>query len=181
MIHKHHIIPLHAGGPDDPSNIIELTVEEHANAHKELYEKYDNEYDRIAYLGLSGQINMSEAKRLAQLEGRKRGGDIARANRNANGTSIGDWNRLTGNVKNISTEESCKKGGHLAGTLLVESGKWDQIRSLGSIAGGKVAMKILNGQKCKCLECELISTPAGIGNHQKATGHKGKEKLNASN
>ena len=39
--HKHHIIPKHMGGTDDPSNLIELTVEEHAEAHKILFEKYD--------------------------------------------------------------------------------------------------------------------------------------------
>ena len=38
--HRHHIIPRHAGGTDDPSNIIELSVEEHAEAHRILYEQY---------------------------------------------------------------------------------------------------------------------------------------------
>jgi DNA modification methylase len=38
--HKHHIIPKHQGGSDDPSNLVELTVEEHALAHKLLYEQY---------------------------------------------------------------------------------------------------------------------------------------------
>lgn len=60
MIHRHHIIPRHMGGTDDPDNIIELTVEEHALAHKELYEKYGKEEDRIAWLGLSGQIGKEE-------------------------------------------------------------------------------------------------------------------------
>ena len=40
MKHKHHIIPKHMGGTDDPSNLIELSVEEHAEAHKVLFEKY---------------------------------------------------------------------------------------------------------------------------------------------
>ena len=39
MKHKHHIIPKHMGGTDDESNIIELTIEEHAEAHKKLYEE----------------------------------------------------------------------------------------------------------------------------------------------
>lgn len=42
------------GGSDDPSNIVRLTIEEHVQAHKELYEKHGNEYDRIAFLALSG-------------------------------------------------------------------------------------------------------------------------------
>ena len=40
MKHKHHIVPKHMGGSDDPSNLIELTREEHALAHKILYEQY---------------------------------------------------------------------------------------------------------------------------------------------
>jgi len=35
MKHKHHIVPKHMGGSDDPSNLIELTIEEHAEAHME--------------------------------------------------------------------------------------------------------------------------------------------------
>lgn len=45
------------GGTDDPSNIIELTVEEHAEAHKLLYEQYGRKEDLCAWKGLSGQWN----------------------------------------------------------------------------------------------------------------------------
>ena len=58
--HKHHIIPKHMGGSNDSSNLIELSVEEHANAHKILYELYGKEEDRWAWLGLSKQISKLE-------------------------------------------------------------------------------------------------------------------------
>ena len=58
--HKHHIIPKHAGGSDDPSNLIELTVEEHAEAHRVLFEKYGRWEDEVAWKGLSGQIDKAE-------------------------------------------------------------------------------------------------------------------------
>jgi hypothetical protein len=55
MKHIHHIIPKHMGGTDDPSNLIELTVAEHAQAHKELYEQYGKTEDLCAYYMLSGK------------------------------------------------------------------------------------------------------------------------------
>jgi len=58
--HKHHIIPRHAGGTDDPSNLVELTVEEHAEAHRVLYEKYGRWQDELAWKGLSGMIGKEE-------------------------------------------------------------------------------------------------------------------------
>lgn len=48
------------GGSDDPSNIIELTVEEHAEAHRLLYEKYGRWQDQVAWKALSGMIGKEE-------------------------------------------------------------------------------------------------------------------------
>lgn len=61
--HKHHIIPKHMGGGNEPENLIELTVEEHAEAHRVLYEKYGNWQDYIAWKALSGQITSDELRR----------------------------------------------------------------------------------------------------------------------
>ena len=59
------------GGTDDPSNIKELTVKQHARAHKKLYKTFGKWEDRIAYEMLSGQITHYEAnqqkRRLANL------------------------------------------------------------------------------------------------------------------
>lgn len=63
FIHKHHIIPKHMGGSDDSSNLIELTVEEHAEAHLKLYNTYKKIEDWYAYLALSGQVSSDEARR----------------------------------------------------------------------------------------------------------------------
>lgn len=66
MKHKHHKIPKHIGGTDDPSNLIELSVEEHALAHKELYETHARWQDYLAWKTLSGQIGKEEAIKFAQ-------------------------------------------------------------------------------------------------------------------
>lgn len=53
MKHLHHIIPKHAGGTDDPENLILLTPEEHAEAHKKLYEEFGRWQDYVAWQGLA--------------------------------------------------------------------------------------------------------------------------------
>ena len=58
--HKHHIIPRHAGGTDHESNLIELSIEEHAEAHRILYETHGRWQDRVAWLSLSGITNDKE-------------------------------------------------------------------------------------------------------------------------
>lgn len=65
LTHKHHIIPRHMGGQDSAGNIVELTVDEHADAHRVLYEKYGHWQDLLAWKGLSGRISMEEAIREA--------------------------------------------------------------------------------------------------------------------
>jgi len=58
--HKHHIIPKHAGGSNDPSNLVTLTIEEHALAHKTLFEHYGRWQDRVAWLSLAGIMKDEE-------------------------------------------------------------------------------------------------------------------------
>jgi hypothetical protein len=71
-MHKHHIIPKHMGGTDEPSNLVLLTVEEHAEAHRKLFEQYGKKQDELAWKGLLGLIDKEEMSReLASLNGKK--------------------------------------------------------------------------------------------------------------
>ena len=53
--HKHHIVPKHAGGTDDPSNIVEVTPAEHAELHFARYLESGAWGDYCAAMGLSSQ------------------------------------------------------------------------------------------------------------------------------
>jgi hypothetical protein len=64
MKHKHHIIPKHAGGTNAPENLIELTVPEHAEAHRLLWEQHGKLQDKLAWLMLSGKTEEAEVCRI---------------------------------------------------------------------------------------------------------------------
>lgn len=70
--HIHHIIPKHMGGTDDSSNLVEVTVEQHALLHKQLWEDLGHQEDHIAWRCLSGQITNQEAIREAVKLARQR-------------------------------------------------------------------------------------------------------------
>ena len=69
--HLHHIITKHAGGADTADNLIRLSVEDHAEAHRLLYEQHGRWQDKIAWKTLSGQIGNEAARIEAIREGIK--------------------------------------------------------------------------------------------------------------
>lgn len=71
-LQKHRIVPGHMGGTYDSNNVAMLTITEHAEAHRLLYEKYGRWQDRLAWLGLSGQIGKEEIIRTKKSEGGKK-------------------------------------------------------------------------------------------------------------
>ena len=60
IYHQHHIIPRHIGGTDEPSNLVKLTIEEHAEAHRLLWEEHHRIQDYWAWKGLSGSATKKE-------------------------------------------------------------------------------------------------------------------------
>ena len=71
IYHTHHIIPRHAGGTNHPDNLVRLTTEEHAEAHRLLYEEYGRWEDKLAWQGLSGRIGKEEIIRQKTINARK--------------------------------------------------------------------------------------------------------------
>ena len=72
MKHKHHIIPKHMGGTDEESNLVELTVEEHAEAHRKLYEEHGRWEDYLAWQGLARLMTREElVKEMLSQAGKK--------------------------------------------------------------------------------------------------------------
>ena len=72
--HKHHIIPKHMGGSDDPENIVEVTVEKHAELHRQLWEDLGNWQDYVAWQGLIKNAENADLIRLKQSLAGRMGG-----------------------------------------------------------------------------------------------------------
>lgn len=62
-LHKHHLKPKHLGGTDDPSNLLEVTVDEHALIHEARWYAYRQWQDKVAWLALSKQIGKEEIQK----------------------------------------------------------------------------------------------------------------------
>ena len=60
LMHKHHIVPRYKGGSDDPENLVEVSITQHAMYHFCNYRLWGNVEDYVAWRGLSGQISESE-------------------------------------------------------------------------------------------------------------------------
>lgn len=134
--HTHHIKPKHMGGTDDPENLIELTVEEHAQAHLDLYNTHGKKEDLAAYLLLSGQLKEGFME-LHQL-GASKGGKVA-----------GAKNRESGHIQRISANQSAElrsengKKGAATGKRLEVNAFFDpklrtEISRKGGLAQGKI-------------------------------------------
>lgn len=144
MKHIHHIKPRHAGGTDDPSNLIELTVKEHAYAHLMLYEQLGDEKDLLAYKCLMGYLNKEEIiEERIKLGGKTQGkrnaesghmkriqkmSDPAAAGRKGGNATIASGKGSFGNTE--ERLKSASKGGKTQGKRNAESGHLKRIANL---------------------------------------------------
>jgi len=136
--HKHHLVPKYMGGSNEPENLVEVTVTQHAMFHFCNYQLWGNGEDRIAWRALSGQITIDEAKLEAKILGRKKGGKISGEKNKKNKTGI----------CGLTLEqriEAGKKGGKIAGEKSKKNGTgicgltYEQRREIGK----------RTNQKCK--------------------------------
>jgi hypothetical protein len=131
-LHRHHIVPKHSGGTDDPSNFTYLTIREHIIAHFLLWKMHHNPNDLRAIKMLGAKITSAQRKIL---------GIWCRDNKigfhGATKEQRLEWNRKSikaqkskGDKNSFwwwSTEEGRKHRASLGGKASIESGnntKW---------------------------------------------------------
>lgn len=69
MKHKHHIVPRHRGGTDDPSNLVEVTPIQHAMFHYCEWKLWGKVQDFCAYKMILGDVNNPEFRKAASMRG----------------------------------------------------------------------------------------------------------------
>jgi len=169
----HHIVPRHMGGTDAPDNLQELTVVEHAEAHRLLWEEHKSTYDYIAWKALSGQITMSEASYLAKIEGCKKGALLQPKESKVRG---GLNNTYENRVKAANARYT--KHGHIHSNISGEALKrYMENKSIAGRASGLLAKENKTGAfaRYKCVDCGYESTARWIQHHLKKAGHSDKE------
>lgn len=72
-VEKHHIIPRHCGGGDNPTNIVKLTYRQHILAHLLLWKTYNRLGDETAYKFMKGIGSHDRKKLIATLGGKVQG------------------------------------------------------------------------------------------------------------
>ena len=171
--HYHHIIPRHLGGTDDKSNLLRCNTALHAFLHKLLWEEKGDEYDRIAWLALSGQIGKEEANILATKRantGRKLSEEnrkiLAEANAKSNQERLenGTHNFLDGKLSKRVQRDRLENGTH----NFLDSTRQREL-ALRQVASG-------NHVSIKKKTCPYCSTTTNIGNYSRWHGEKCKKK-----
>jgi hypothetical protein len=115
MKHKHHIVPRHMGGTDDESNLVELTIEEHAEAHRKLYEEHGRWEDYLAWQGLAGLMTREELVKEMLKEAGKKGSEnnVNRKGMQYQRNVEEEWSRTGGSKwyhnPNDPTQKGCFK------------------------------------------------------------------------
>jgi hypothetical protein len=164
MKHNHHKIPRHAGGTDNPENLELLTIEEHAEAHRRLFEEYGRWRDRAAWHLLASIAPVENARRLASEEGRRafyadpekvrRAIEKQQATRKKNGTRV--WNTGKTCLTQISenTKHQAREGN------FHNIGDYQRGRTFDEDHRRKLSEKAMKRTPKTCEHCGISSLPA---------------------
>ena len=119
--HWHHIVPRHAGGTDEPENLVRVTREQHAEIHRQRWLATGDYFDCCAANVLSGDWSVEEARQ----EAAKRGQKLSEKFLPAATQNIQDYNsRPLAERSQIARENGAKqskegkaKGGRMGGKM----------------------------------------------------------------
>lgn len=166
IYHWHHIVPRHAGGTDEPSNLVRVTREQHAEIHRQRWLALGDYYDCCAANVLSGDWTVEKARR----EAVKRGQQLSEKFLPAAIQNIQEYNsrpleERSANAKAANAKQSLEakaKGGSIGGKMPFWNNGLNNKRSHTCPGEGYVPGKLpvgrINVPKGKCPHCDLVTT-----------------------
>lgn len=189
MKHKHHIIPRHVGGADSDENIIELSIEEHAEAHRKLFEEFGRWQDECAYKMLTKLITVDEARQEASRRGKEemmKDPSRVEAARQARIKGVLDWyahGARPWNAGLLFRENPENEGLKKLSNAVKKQAREGNFSCIGDWARGKIftekhranlSKRAYARKKIRCEHCNQEHVP---GMYARWHGNKCKEKL----
>ena len=164
--HTHHIVPKHAGGTDDPSNLVKVNKAMHAFMHRLRYQETGDYFDCCAANLLSGNWTVEQARVKALKHGQLLSEKFLPAalnniqNYNSRPFEERSANAKAANVK--QSKEGKAKGGRIGGKMPYWTNGLNNKRSHTRPGEGYVLGKLpvgkINVPRGKCPHCDLITT-----------------------
>jgi hypothetical protein len=156
----HHKLPRSLGGSDDPSNLIELSLYEHAELHALEFINGGIHFDmRNPFWPVLQAENPELAEKVKEENSRRM---------SVKGKIIGK--RSKEEKFGIFQPGMSSLGGRVCGKQNAESGHCAKIAHLGGLAAGPAAAAKLNSQRWKCTVTNHVSTPGPLTLYQRSRG-----------
>jgi hypothetical protein len=157
--HLHHLVPTHAGGTDDPSNLVKVNVAMHVFMHWLRYKEIGDKWDKIAYEALEGQITSAEATAQARQEFRRLNPD-----HHANAGKVGGKAPASDKVKKVAANTA-----KITGSKPWWNNGLNNKRSHTCPDKGYVRGKLPHGKHNRtfvaCPHCEMICALPNLSRH----------------
>jgi len=124
-LEKHRIVPGHQGGSYAPKNVILVSHQDHAEAHRVRWETFQNKADLIAFLFLSGQVEQATKIRHEYLQTQAKSAWYNRQIQSLNGrkAQVTHCKQKTGFYDTTRQQQRGKKGA--AKNRLQKTGAFD--------------------------------------------------------
>ena len=157
--HLHHIVPTHAGGTDDPSNLVRVNVAMHTFMHRLRFQETGDNWDRIAYLALEGQITRAEATAQARQEFRR-----LNPSHHSNAGKVGGKAPASEKAKEVAAETA-----RLTGLKPWWNNGLNNKRSYTCPGEGYVSGKLPHGKHkrtyTQCPHCDMVCNLSNLSRH----------------
>jgi len=160
MIHKHHIIPRHRGGTDDPTNLVKVTPTQHAMFHYCEWKLWGKVQDFCAYKMILGDVNTPEFRKAASMRGIQEIKRKLKENPEFKQLFV-ENGKKSGKIGNKSQREKFKKGGRT-----IAEQKWKVILPNGETI-------IIENMSKFCLEHNLQKSKMTLVSQGERKQHKG--------